>query len=135
MPAETKAALLDAPYWEALSAGRLVIQCCATCGTWHWPALSRCGECGAWDPPWRETPMEGVLYSWIRTWYGFAGAEGLETPFVTVLVALPAAGGRRLMGLFDGDDGGLVLCAPMNGALGWTNMDGRKVACIHWHHA
>lgn len=126
---------LDAPYWEALHQGRLVMQCCQTCGTWLWPARSRCAECGTWDPQWRETTMEGVLYSWIKTWYSFAGAEGLQTPFVTVLVALPQAGGRRLMGLFEGDESVLKLDTPMKGRLDWTDLGGRKAACIRWRPA
>jgi uncharacterized OB-fold protein len=128
-------AALDAPYWEALREGRLVMQCCQTCETWHWPAKSRCAECGTWDPQWRETPMEGLAHSWAKTWYPFKGAEGLKTPFVTALVALPAAGGRRLMGLFEGDESVLALEAPLKGRLDWTDCGGRNVPCIRWRPA
>ena len=133
--AAATSAALDAPYWEALREGRLVMQCCQSCGKWHWPAMSRCGDCGTWDPAWRETPMEGVLYSWIKNHYAFAGTEGIEKPFVTALVALPAAGGRRLMGLFEGDESVLALDAPMKGRLDWTSADGRQIPCIRWRPA
>ena len=38
---------VDAPYWRALSDQRLVMQRCDICGRWSWPAVCRCGDCGA----------------------------------------------------------------------------------------
>ena len=126
---------LDAPYWEALKDGKLVIQCCQTCSTWLWPPKARCAECGTWDPQWVQTQMEGKLYSWAKSWYAFAGAEGLEKPYVTVLVELPAAGRRRLMGLFEGDEGVLKLGAPLVGRRDWTQLSDHQAACIRWRPA
>jgi uncharacterized OB-fold protein len=122
----------DAAYWQALSAGRLVMQHCQNCGQWHWPAVWRCGECGIWDPEWVDVALEGVVYSWTKTWHRFPGSEGIDLPYVTVLAALPHAGGRRLLGLYDGDEAALELEVPLQGRIGELQAGGRKIPCLHW---
>ena len=77
----------DQPYWDNLRAGRLTMQKCEACNNWQWPAVFRCTECGAWDPPWQDVKMEGTVFSWIRTFQNF-GLDYLPPPFVSVLVAL-----------------------------------------------
>ena len=134
--AQTGAAALDAPYWKALKEdGRLVMQHCQTCSTWLWPPKARCATCGTWEPVWEDIPMEGKLFSWCKTHYSFAGAEGLEKPYVTVLVEIPAAGNRRLMGLFEGDESVLELGAALVGRRDWTQLSDHKAACIRWRPA
>jgi hypothetical protein len=43
--ASVNSGMVDAPYWQALGEGRLTMQCCQGCDHWHWPAVTRCGEC------------------------------------------------------------------------------------------
>lgn len=91
---------VDAPYWAALAEGRLALPRCDGCGAWQWPAVSRCGECGSWESSWHDVPREGTVFTWTRTHHPFGGTEGLEKPFVSVVVSIDAAGGKRLMGLY-----------------------------------
>ncbi len=126
---------LDAPYWRALAEGGLVMQQCAACSTWLWPAVSRCGECGAWDPPWREVAMQGEIFSWATTHHRFGGTENLGLPYTTVLVALPQAGDRRLLGLWDGDPATLTAGMKVAASVGATTVRDKPVPVFHWRPA
>lgn len=121
----------DTPYWEGLAQGRLLMQHCDNCGRWRWPAVFRCGDCGAWAPPWREIAPEGAVYSWTRTWHPFAGAS-VATPFTTVLAALPGAGGRRLMGVLEGDESLLMVDAAVTGRIDTVGLGDRGLPLLRW---
>ena len=133
--AQAKGGAADAPYWRALSEGRLSIQRCEACNHWHWPAVVRCGECGAWEPPWRDIAAEGALFSWTKTVHPFGGREGIGVPYTTVLVALPQADGRRLLGLWEGADDELVEGAPVTARIGATRVGASDVPSLHWRRA
>ena len=125
---------LDAPYWEALAEGKVAMQRC-TCGSWHWPAVTRCAECGAFDPPWQRVAIEGELFSWATTHHAFGGTEALGVPYTTVLVALPHANGKRLLGLLDGDPAALSAGVRMIGSVDTTVVREKKVSCLCWRLA
>lgn len=134
---EASAKDLDAPYWTALEGGRLALPRCASCARWHWPAVARCGDCGEWGLTWQAVPMEGTVFSWTRTWHPFGGTEGLETPFVTVVVAITGAGERRLMGLLEGvpDGQDVATGAPVVGRVTRTRYGGDDIPTITWRFA
>lgn len=91
---------VDAPYWEGLAQGILKIQRCVNCAEWIWPAEHRCGGCGSFELRWQALdPVEGRVYSWTRTHYPFVPAYTDLIPYINVLVELPDAGGRRMVGL------------------------------------
>lgn len=123
---------LDEPYWQALAEGAIAMQRCEGCRIWHWPAVSRCGECGAWDPPWQQIAIEGELFSWATTYHAFGGTESLGVPYTTVLVALPHAGNKRLLGLLEGDPAALAPGVRMTGLVGSTLVRGKPVASLRW---
>ncbi|WP_205007849.1 Zn-ribbon domain-containing OB-fold protein [Sphingosinithalassobacter portus] len=128
---------LDAPYWAALEQGRLNLPTCKNCGVWHWPPVSRCAECDSWGLDWHDIPLEGEIFSWTRTWHPFGGTEGLEKPFVTVVVAIPAAGNRRLMGLLEGvaDTAPVPIGAAVKGRVSHTRYGETEIPTILWHLA
>lgn len=121
----------DGPYWDALSAGELKLPRCAACGHWHWPAPFRCADCGSWEFEWVATPIEGSLYSWTRTWQPFDGTENLGTPYVSMLVELPQAGGIRLLGLAS-DTETPKIGAKMTGNIAASHVWGRDIPAIRW---
>lgn len=128
---------MDAPYWAALSEGRLALPRCASCSQWHWPAVARCGECGEWGLTWHDTAIEGTIFSWTRTWHPFGGTEGLEKPFVTVVVAITGAGDRRLMGLLEGvaADAQVPIGAFVTGRVTGTRYGEDEIPTITWQLA
>lgn len=122
----------DGPYWNALAAGQLELPRCKACGRWHWPAVFRCGECGAWDMNWQPVEMRGRLFSWTRSWHAFGGSEGLGVPYVSLVVELPQAGDRRVLGVLIGDDAGLAIGADLLGEASATDCDGRSIPSLRW---
>ncbi len=126
-------AAVDARYWSGLAAGRLEMPRCVQCQQWHWPPVFRCGECGCWEQVWHTVEPIGSVFSYVRSHHRFAGTEGLELPYITVLVALPHAGDRRLLGLLVGDDKGLKIGVTVRGETAFTEAGGRRIPVMQWH--
>jgi uncharacterized OB-fold protein len=95
---------LDQPYWDGLREGKLVLQRCGTCARWIWGPQWICGACHTLDPQWEAVEPAGTVYSWSRSWYPFITELADRTPYVTVLVELPGAGDRRVLGILLGDE-------------------------------
>jgi len=109
---------LDAPFWDGLADGAVRLPRCADCAQWVWPAQPRCPGCTSATLEWHDVRPNGRLYSWTRTWYPFVPARAEDLPYVVVLVELPAAGGVRLLGVYDGEaKGDLVIGAAMRGRI------------------
>lgn len=90
----------DAPYWNGLAEGRLLLPRCDDCGRWMWPAGHRCGHCGVANIHWVERQPSATVFSWTRTWHRFGLTESLDLPFTTVLAEVDDCG-VRLLGLLD----------------------------------
>lgn len=95
---------LDKPYWDGLREGVLRLQRCGGCDTWIWGPQWLCPQCHRPEPQWVEVESRGRIYSWTRTWKAFSPEFADLLPYITVVVELPHAGHRRLMGLLLGDD-------------------------------
>jgi uncharacterized protein len=121
----------EGPYWLALAEGRLVLPRCEGCGTWHWPAVWRCGDCGSWQHSWHEQPLAGRVFAWTRTHHRFAGTEGLALPYVTALVLLDSVP-IRLVGLVEGDETALATDARVTGRAARTAFGGETIPSIRW---
>ena len=96
---------LDAPHWDGLRAGKLLLQHCRQCATWTWSPRPICPACHSFDIGWEPVDPVGTIYSWTRTWQPFAPESTGHLPYVVVLVQLPAAGGRRVLGVLANADG------------------------------
>ncbi|WP_354700123.1 hypothetical protein DSM112329_00386 [Paraconexibacter sp. AEG42_29] len=96
---------LDVPFWAGLAEGRLLLQRCGACATWIWGPQWVCPRCRTLEPGWDEVPLRGTVYSWTRTWQPFVPSFKEHLPYVTLLIELPDAGGRRILGLLIDDDG------------------------------
>lgn len=118
-------------YWDALAEGRLELPCCKGCGKWHWPAVWRCGECGSWDHEWFAQEMVGTAFTWTRTHHRFGGTEGIELPYVTVLVEL-ADVPIRLQGLLEGDEQNLKIGAKVVGRVDHTIFGSARIPSLRW---
>jgi uncharacterized OB-fold protein len=96
---------VEAGFWEGLKAGELRLQHCERCDLWIWPATWVCSSCFQFDPPWRRVEPAGRVYSWTTTRHLFPDAQEFtgRTPYTVLLVELPAAGGRRLLGILAGE--------------------------------
>jgi len=95
---------VDQPYWDGLTRGDLMLQRCDNCDTWIWGPQWICASCHTFDPGWQRVEPVGTVYTWSRSWYPFISELPVERPYVTVLVELSGAGGRRVLGILTGDD-------------------------------
>jgi uncharacterized OB-fold protein len=109
---------LDRPHWEGLRAGEVRVQRCAPCGHWIWAPQPLCPRCHSFDLTWPAVEPAGTIYSWTRTWQPFTPELSGHLPFVVVLAELPAAGGRRLLGVLrDGDGADVRIGQPVRGVI------------------
>ena len=122
----------DEPYWAGCLEGQIKLPRCTGCGEWHWPAVWRCAECGGWEHEWVTVAGEGNVYSWTRTWHRFAGTEAFKTPYVSLVVSLPDAGGIRLMGVLEGEDSHVRIGDPVSADVGVINVAGRSMPVLRW---
>ena len=90
---------LDQPYWDGLLQHELRLQRCTECRTWIWGPQWICAQCHTFEPGWESVEPTGIVYAWSRSHYPFIREYGDRTPYVTALVELPHAGGRRVLGL------------------------------------
>jgi uncharacterized OB-fold protein len=67
-----------------------------------------CGSCHTFDPDWEAVEPVGTVYSWSRSWYPFVTELAAKVPYLTVLVELPDAGNRRVLGILTGADADAV---------------------------
>ena len=94
---------MDAPYWEAIAEGRLVMQRCKDCGTWQWGPEWTCHNCHSFDLAFDETPQTGRIYSYERVWHPVHPALRDQGPYIIVLVEFPDYDGARMVGNLLGD--------------------------------
>ena len=109
---------LDGLHWEGLRSGEVRVQRCARCGHWIWAPQPVCPRCHSFDLIWPAVEPNGTVYSWTRTWQPFTPELSGHVPFVVVLAELPAAGGRRLLGVLrDGDGADVRVGQPVRGEI------------------
>ncbi|QEN12943.1 Zn-ribbon domain-containing OB-fold protein [Mycolicibacterium sp. ELW1] len=123
---------IDIPFWEGLRVGELRMQRCTDCAAWWWFPVWRCGDCGSWTLHWQATPVRGVVRSWIRTHHAFAPEMAGLVPYINVLVELPDAGNRRLLGLLIGDDEELAIDAEVEGVIQKPSELTNNEAVLRW---
>ena len=96
---------VEEPFWVGLRADEIRLQHCPACDRWIWEPSWVCPECYRFDPPWEAVDPVGVVHSWITTRHAFPASQEFadSLPYVTALVSLTNAGGRRMLGIVTGD--------------------------------
>lgn len=122
----------DGPFFEGLQQGDLRLPACAGCGAWHWPAVFRCPECGAWDHVWQTAEPSGHIYSWTRTWHPFAGAEAFKPPYVSLVVELNHPSRARLMGVLKDTDTEFSIGSEVRGQAVMSGPPEHQVPALVW---
>ena len=122
----------DAPYWQGLIEGRLVLPRCSGCGAWRWPAGHRCGGCASIGMEWVEQPLSATIFSWTRTWHRFGLTEGLELPYTNIVATIDGCG-IRLMGLLDDPEQiNPRIGQAVSGRISRTQVGDRSLPVIIW---
>jgi uncharacterized OB-fold protein len=124
---------LDAPHWDGLQAGKLMLQHCRNCSTWLWTPRPICPSCHSFDIGWDDVDPVGTVYSWTRTWQPFTPEATGHLPYVVVLVELPAAGHRRVMGVLAHADMRTVRIGERGRGEIEQPPDDRHWPLVRWH--
>ena len=101
-------------FWDAAAEHSLALARCSRCSTLSHPPDAVCFSCGATDPAFVFTPVDGsgFIRSWTIVRQSFL--PGFDVPFVLVDVELFVQEDLRLVGrLVDGPDAPLRLGAPV----------------------
>ena len=76
------------PFWDAARRHQLVVQRCAGCGVYRFPARDICSRCLSRTVEWAPVSGRGTIFSWAvmhQVYHpGFAG----EVPYAVVVVEL-----------------------------------------------
>lgn len=122
----------DAPYWDGLAAGQLMLPRCVGCDKWMWPAGRRCGACGTVGIDWVERPMRAKVFAWTRTWHRFGGTEAFDLPFTSIVAEIENCGIRLLGRLHDPDQVDPRIGQPIVGEPGYTPSGDDAIPTILW---
>ena len=76
------------PYWDALNAGRLVIQRCAACGKLRHYPRPVCDACYSMEVTWHQVSGRGSVHSWTVAHHPFHPGFKSELPYVLATVDL-----------------------------------------------
>ena len=104
------------PFWNATANHVLTLARCSRCREFSHPPDVVCPRCGATDPDFAFTPVNGAgtIRSWTVMRQSFLPGFDRDVPFVLVDVELSAQRDLRLIGrLVDGPDAPLRLGAPV----------------------
>ena len=93
----------SAPYWAALADGRFLLQHCAECGRWTWPARPICSGCHGENLVWEEAAGTGRVYSWVVTHQPYAPDLARLVPYTIALVRLDEQDDILIPGRYLGD--------------------------------
>ena len=104
-----------APFWNAVTAGRLDVQRCQSCGRHVFYPRSLCPHCGGVDLEWVTVSGRGMVYSFTVVHRAPAEFEP-EAPYVVALVELEE-GVRMLTRLIDVDPAAVSVAMPVEVAL------------------
>jgi uncharacterized OB-fold protein len=74
------------PYFLALARGEFIMQECADCNGWTWPARPICSRCRSFNLQWREASGLGTVYSWIVVHHAFMPAFQSLIPYTVAMV-------------------------------------------------
>jgi uncharacterized OB-fold protein len=79
---------IDAPFWEGVRSGRLLLQVCGACGAHRFPPSLMCPRCHARAAGWTEAAGRGTVYSFTVVRRAPTPAYDHLVPYVLAQVEL-----------------------------------------------
>jgi hypothetical protein len=79
---------LNRPFWDACSAGKLVVQRCDVCGHLRYPISAVCPRCMAPEFSWQQCRGRGEVYSFVVFRHVYHEAWRERVPYVVALIRL-----------------------------------------------
>jgi hypothetical protein len=87
-------------FWESVAAGKLLVERCASCGAYGFPARGICRSCRGRVMEPAEVTGRGEVYSYTVNYQRWL--PDLEVPYAVVLVEFGAYPGVRVVGRLRG---------------------------------
>lgn len=84
-----------APFWEAARRHQLVVQRCASCGAYRFPARDLCSRCLSREATWVPVSGRGTVFSFTVMHQAVHPGFAAEVPYAVVSVELEE--GARLL--------------------------------------
>lgn len=75
------------PWWDALARHEFVVQRCARCAAWRWPARAICNRCASFEWAWEPASGHAEVAAFVVNHHGFLAAGGEPYPVVTARLA------------------------------------------------
>jgi uncharacterized OB-fold protein len=85
------------PFWDAAARHVLALPRCAACGHFRMPPTPFCPVCRSQTIDWTEIAGNGFIYSYTIVERAIISGTGNQVPYVPAIIALPEAGGVRLI--------------------------------------
>ena len=127
---------LDAPFWEAASNDKLVLQKCASCGKFQWGPEWVCHRCYSLDLVFEEVEPSGKIYSYERIWHPVHPALKDQGPYIVVLVEFPNHDDVRIVGNLVGDpEQPVTIGDPVSAVFEHHTDSDPEFTLVHWQIA
>jgi uncharacterized protein len=94
----------SAPFWAGCAERHLLVQRCASCGSFQSPPRLMCRTCRGSEFEWQESKGNGRVYSYTIAYHPGSPALRDEVPYVVVVVQLDDCGGARLISNLVGEN-------------------------------
>ena len=78
-----------APFFDGAKDGKLRLQRCDDCGTWSFPLMTLCQQCGSTSISWQDASGRGVVYAHGRLARPYHARHTERLPLVLAQVDLP----------------------------------------------
>jgi uncharacterized OB-fold protein len=88
------------PWWDALARHEFVLQRCAECAAWRWPARAICNRCASFEWSWQPASGRAEVAAFVVNHHGFLASDG--TPYAVITVQLAEQDDLQLPGSFAG---------------------------------
>jgi len=92
----------NAPFWDGLVQGRLMLQGCQSCRKLRYPIAPVCPACGGAQFDWDEASGRGKVFSWVRYHRSYLPEFADRLPYIVALVELDE-GPRLFAHLINGE--------------------------------
>jgi hypothetical protein len=79
---------LSAPYWEAASRRKFVLQRCVACRRWHFPPVRECLQCFSSALKWEEASGRATIHSRVVVRWPLAAGFAETIPYVGIAAEL-----------------------------------------------
>jgi uncharacterized OB-fold protein len=123
---------LDAPYWQGLQEGKLLLQRCSSCEKFQWGPEWICHRCHSFELEYQEVNPSGTIYSHERVWHPVHPALTDQGPYIVVLIELSQADNVRMVGNLLGDPQQEISIGSEVTAVFEHHVDDPKFTLLHW---